>query len=167
MPIYEFYCADCHTVFSFLARSINTTKRPACPGCGRAELERRLSSFAISKNRAEESAAGEPPGDFDEARMERAVEELVREAESVDEGDPRQVARMMRKLYDKAALPLDAQTAEAIRRMEAGEDPEQLDAELGDAADEPSAQPSSPGKRLRGLARKLRPPDVDDTLYDL
>lgn len=167
MPIYEFYCADCHTVFSFLARSIHTAKRPACPQCGRAELERHLSSFAIAKQHQAETTTEQPPTDLDEARMERVLTELEQEAGSLDENDPRQMARMMRTLYDKAALPLDAQTAELIRRLEAGEDPEAIDAELGDAPDEPASEPASPGQRLRGLARQFRPPAVDDTLYDL
>ena len=29
MPVYEFYCADCHTVFNFLARRVDTTASPA------------------------------------------------------------------------------------------------------------------------------------------
>ena len=35
MPIYEFYCSGCHTILSFLARTPNTRKRPACPHCGK------------------------------------------------------------------------------------------------------------------------------------
>ena len=35
MPIYEFYCASCHTVFNFLSKRINTDGTPACPKCGR------------------------------------------------------------------------------------------------------------------------------------
>ncbi len=49
MPVYEFYCADCHTVYNFFSQSVNTAKRPTCPKCGRPELERRASLFAISK----------------------------------------------------------------------------------------------------------------------
>ncbi|MCK4728291.1 MAG: zinc ribbon domain-containing protein, partial [Desulfobacterales bacterium] len=33
MPIYEFYCEDCNTIFNFFSRSVNTTKRPPCPRC--------------------------------------------------------------------------------------------------------------------------------------
>jgi putative FmdB family regulatory protein len=36
MPIYEFYCPDCHTVFSFFSSRIDTAVRPACPQCGKA-----------------------------------------------------------------------------------------------------------------------------------
>ena len=53
MPIYEFYCADCHAVFNFLARKPDTKKRPNCPRCGRPNLDRKVSRFAISKGRSE------------------------------------------------------------------------------------------------------------------
>ena len=48
MPIYEFYCADCHTIFNFLARKTSSVV-PGCPRCDRRRLERRVSAFAISK----------------------------------------------------------------------------------------------------------------------
>jgi hypothetical protein len=28
MPIYEFYCEDCHTIFNFFSKNVNTTKKP-------------------------------------------------------------------------------------------------------------------------------------------
>ena len=49
MPIYEFYCKDCHTIFNFFSRTVNTEKQPACPKCARPELERKMSVFAISR----------------------------------------------------------------------------------------------------------------------
>ncbi len=70
MPIYEFYCAHCHRVFSFLSRVVNTDKTPACPRCRRTELTRRVSAFAISKGRREEPKP-EPGPDLDEGRLEQ------------------------------------------------------------------------------------------------
>jgi putative FmdB family regulatory protein len=174
VPIYEFYCADCHRIYNFLARRPNTTKRPACPRCGRPKLERRISRFAISKGRKESGEGDEPPADLDEARMERAMEEMAREAEGMNEDDPRQMAHMMRKLYDAAGLPVGEGMEEAIRRMEAGEDPDRIEEEMGDLLEDEDplmgegglSTSRAPGG-LRRLARKLRPPDVDDTLYDL
>ena len=28
MPVYEFYCSDCHAILNFLSRQVNTDKRP-------------------------------------------------------------------------------------------------------------------------------------------
>jgi putative FmdB family regulatory protein len=167
MPIYEFYCRDCHTVFSFLSRAVSTGKRPACPRCGRPGLRRRPSAFAISKGRKEsEGEAEEGLPDFDESKLERAMASMVGEMEHLDESDPRQAARLARRLYEAAGIPVGGGLEEAIRRMEAGEDPDAIEAELGDALEaDPFA--ATPEKRLARLRRKVLPPAVDTTLYEM
>ena len=167
MPIYEFYCRDCHTVFSFLSRGASPGKRPACPRCGRPDLPRRPSSFAISKGRKDAGEGGEDGlPDLDEARLERAMDSMADDLDGLDESDPRQAARLARKLYESAGIPVGGGLEEAIRRMEAGEDPETVEAEMGDVLDEdPFA--ASPAKRLARLRRKMLPAAVDTTLYEL
>ena len=171
MPVYEFYCADCHTVFSFLSRTPNTRKRPSCPKCGRPRLERRASSFAISKGLAEPAGEGDVPEGFDEARMERVMADMAREIDGVDEDDPRQMARVMRKLFDGTGMNFGPGMEEAIRRMEAGEDPDKIEEEMGDVLegeDETMLGQGGGGRgRLKALHRRLRPPAVDRTLYEL
>ena len=166
MPIYEFYCADCHTVFSFLSKTIDTAKRPACPRCRRPDLERRISRFAISKGRSQGPPRENERPDLDETRMEQVMEELSREANGIDENNPRQMAQVMRKLYESSGMPLDKRFEEAIRRMEAGQSPEKIEAEMGDLFEADEAAPGESGG-LRSLVRKLQPPQVDETLYDL
>ena len=167
MPIYEFYCGDCHTVFNFLSRTADTTKRPACPRCGRPKLDRKISRFAISKGRSEPQEGDQPPPDLDEAKMERALAEMARESEGISDDDPRQMARLMRKLYDSAGLRLGKGMEEAMRRMEAGEDPDQIEEELGDLLEGEDPLLGESSGSLRHLSRKLKPPEVDETLYDL
>jgi putative FmdB family regulatory protein len=173
MPIYEFYCADCHRIYNFLSRTINTTKRPVCPRCGREKLERLVSRVAIvrgGRQSAEQDDAGPGPDlpDVDEQRLERAMAELEAEADTLDEDNPRAMARMMRKLYDAAGLKLGPNAEEAIRRLEAGEDPDKIEEELGDVFDsEEELFGGKPSGGLRGLVKKIKPPEVDDTLYDL
>ena len=48
MPIYEFYCPDCNTLFNFFSRTVNTTKTPNCPKCNIRPLERQMSAFAFT-----------------------------------------------------------------------------------------------------------------------
>ena len=166
MPIYEFYCGDCHTVFNFFSRTINTSKSPACPRCQRPKLRRQVSRFAISKGQTEPAGNDDLP-DLDDSRMEHVMEEFTRSGEGLDEDNPRHMARMMRKLYESTGMSLNGKAEEAMRRIEAGESPDQIEEEMGDPfeGDEPFASGKSKG--LRGLVRKLRPPRVDDTLYDL
>lgn len=160
MPVYEFYCSDCHIIFNFLSRRVNTEKRPACPRCGRPELERQVSRFAFSKGRGEDLPEGLP--DIDEERMEKAMEALAGEMEGVDENDPRQMARFMRKFTEATGMDLGSGAEEAIRRLEAGEDPERIEAEMGQLFD---AENPFAREGVRGLKRRLRAPERDETLY--
>jgi putative FmdB family regulatory protein len=172
MPIYEFYCPDCHRVYSFLARSVDTRRQPACPRCSRPELARRPSLFAISKGRPEPAAADAPgeeggPDPFagvDEARLEQAMEQVAAEAETLGEDDARGQARLMRRLFGAAGVPVQGGMEEALRRLEAGDDPEAVENELGDAFE--GAFAGAPKRTLSGLRRRL-PPQVDPTLYEL
>src|SRR5574340_48099 len=102
MPVYEFYCGDCHTIFNFLSRQVNTQKRPVCPKCGRPELERQVSSFAFSRGRQEEANADMP--DLDEDKLERAMMGLAGEMQGMDENDPLQMAQLMRKLTEATGM---------------------------------------------------------------
>lgn len=166
MPIYEFYCRDCHTIFNFLARRPDVSKRPSCPRCNRPELERKLSRFAISKNRPEPSAEGDLPSDFDESKMEQILSEMG-DLEGMNEEDPRQMARMMRKIYDATGMPMGEQMEEAMRRMEAGEDPDKIEEEMGDLLEGEEPAFGTSGRNLREMSRYLLPPNEDQGLYDL
>ena len=166
MPIYEFYCYQCHTIFNFFARTVNTDKRPSCPKCGRPKLERRLSRFAISKGRPEAEPGQDAPDDLDDAKMEQVFSEMANEADSLDENDPRAMARLMRKLNDASGQRFGPGMEEAIRRLEAGEDPETIEDSMGDLLDGEEPLPETGPRRQRWL-RRLRPPHVDETLYDL
>jgi putative FmdB family regulatory protein len=166
MPVYEFYCSDCHRIFNFMSRRIDTTKRPDCPKCGRKRIERRVSLFSVSKGLEERDEDGMP--DIDEARLERAMESLAGEVENINEEDPRQVAGIMRKLYEATGLELGPGMDEAIRRMEAGEDPDQIEQELGDLLEEEDPLAGFGKKEgLKGLRSRLLPPSVDETLHEL
>ncbi len=161
MPIYEFYCRKCHMIFNFFSKSVNTDKRPLCPKCRKIELDRRMSVFATSRNREEEDM---PLPDMDEAKVEKAMDLLAREAGHVDEDDPRQAADLMRKLTDMTGLNLGAGMEEALARMEAGEDPEKIEAEMGDILE--GEDPFEFRKKSAAPSRRP-PPGVDDKLYDL
>lgn len=167
MPIYEFYCADCHTIYNFFSRRINTDKIPACPKCGRADLERQVSLFSMSKGRKERDEDDAMFGDVDESSMETALGSLASEMEGIDEDDPKQAARMMRRLFDATGMKLAGGMEEAIRRMEAGDDPDRIEEEMGDLLEEEDPFAIKPKRAFDDLRRKYLPPKVDETLYDL
>jgi len=161
MPIYEFYCERCNTIFNFYSRSINTTKQPLCPRCRKQTLKRFLSTFSVLRDSSK--AESEEPPPFDEQKMEQAMGALAKEADAIDEDDPRQAANVMRRLSEMAGLPLGKGMKEAIERMEAGEDPEKIEEEMGDILEEdPFTLPDRRSQQARYPA-----PSRDDTLYEL
>ncbi len=162
MPIYEFYCPECNTIFNFFSRSVNTEKKPMCPKCQKTRLERRMSVFSTSRNRGEEEDISVP--DLDETKMEKAMSLLAKEAENVNEEDPRQAADLMRKLTDMTGLRLGPGMEEALARMEAGEDPEKIEAEMGDILE---GEDPFDLKKKSMKTEKYQPPEVDEKLYDL
>lgn len=103
---------------------------------------------------------------IDESKMEKAMGMLAREAEGLNEEDPKQAANLMRKLSDMTGLKLGPGMDEALQRMEKGEDPEQLEAEMGDLLEneDPFILPGKKGGRSKTGQRK---PFKDETLYDL
>ncbi|MBN1443409.1 MAG: zinc ribbon domain-containing protein [Planctomycetes bacterium] len=167
MPIYEFYCPDCHRVFQFLSRRVGVTRRPDCPKCGRAEIEKQFSIFSVSRGREQPGEHDDLDIDIDEAQAEKAMELIAREAEGIDEEDPRAAARLMRRFSELTGLELGEGMEEAVRRMEAGEDPDSIEAEMGDALDgEEPIRAKRPGA-MSQLRRRFLPPSVDPELYEL
>ncbi len=158
MPIYEFYCKHCNTIFNFFSRTINVTKKPACPRCKR-RLQRQASVFSCI-GRAREEGPDDLP--FDESRLEGAIGKLAAEAEGLNEDDPRQAANLMRKFSDMTGMKLGSGMEEALSRMESGEDPEAIEAELGDVLE--SEDPFELGGKK---GRHKKEPQRDETLYDL
>lgn len=164
MPIYEFYCSDCHTIFNFFSRSVNTHKKPTCPKCKKKKLTRQVSLFAFTGKAKEDSEMDDLP--IDESKMEQAMQTLAGEADKIDEDDPRQAANLMRRLTDMTGLKLGAGMEEALARLEKGEDPDQIEAEMGDLLDQDDLI-TLPGKKGGVSSKTRRAPYKDDTLYDL
>ena len=139
MPIYEFACPQCRVIFSFLSKRMNPDRLPTCPKCGNDRMVKQMSRFAAVKGLKEPAAKGsEDPEDgsmpdFDDPRVARAMGELERDMEHMDENNPKHMAHMMRKMKD--VLPPGTMPKEldvAIRRLEAGEDPEKIEQDMGD-----------------------------------
>jgi putative FmdB family regulatory protein len=163
MPIYEFYCGSCNTIFSFFSKTVDTRKQPACPECKTVPLSRQMSAFAVTGRAREGGDEQDLP--FDESRMEQAMQMLAGEAERLNEDDPRQAAQLMRKLTDMTGLELGSGMQEALRRMERGEDPEQIEAEMGDLLE--SEDPFQMAARKSPSASGRSAPRRDEKLYDL
>ena len=137
MPIYEFACPQCRVIFNFLSKKVNPGHLPTCPKCGNKEMRKQMSRFAMPKGLTEPAAPAEgdeePMPDLDESRMERAMNELERDMDHLDENNPRHMAHMMKKMKDimpPGVVPTELDVA--IKRLEQGEDPEKIEEDMGD-----------------------------------
>ncbi len=137
MPIFEYLCPTCNRIYSFLSLKPQPSSGPVCPRCGATDLTRVPSAFAISrssKSSPEPSARPEQEGARSNADIAGMESEMMRLAEGLDERDaedPRTMARMMRRLAEVSGERVTPTMEEMFRRMEAGEDPEHLEDELG------------------------------------
>jgi putative FmdB family regulatory protein len=136
MPIYEFACPKCRVIFNFLSKRVNPDRLPVCPKCGNGKMTKQMSSFALPRGLKEPATApvaDESLSDVDESRVMRAMSELERDMDHIDENNPKHMAHVMRKMKD--AMPAGTMPKElevAIKRLEAGEDPEKIEADMGD-----------------------------------
>jgi putative FmdB family regulatory protein len=138
MPIYEFACPKCRVVFSFLSRNLNPKRSPVCPKCGNPNLNKQMSAFATPRGLAESPAKtpgendGPPMPDMDDPKIVRAMNEIERDMSHMDENNPKHMAMMMRKMKDiLPANTLPKEMDDAIKRLEKGEDPDKVEADMG------------------------------------
>ncbi|MCU0791277.1 MAG: FmdB family transcriptional regulator [Opitutaceae bacterium] len=184
MPIYEYYCSQNHTVYQFYARSLAQGKlTPRCPDNPKWPLKRVVSQFAFTGRAKEPVAGDEQPaseGGPDDARMEAAMQAMEKEFDSVDENDPKAMARMMRRMSELTGEKIDGEMEEVVRKLEEGVDPEALEDRLGAGAGdedsegeygEPGGAPRSEAEkkeaRMRWRVRRATTaPRRDPQLYD-
>ena len=159
MPIYEFLCTECNRIFSFHSFKVNTDKIPSCPKCSAADLARVPSRFGVTAARksAQDQQGGGGEG-LDDPRMEREMMRFAAELENMDENDPRAMAAAVRKMTELAGEAVTPTMEEMIRRLEAGEDPEKIEEDLGEALEEEMGEVGGgPGA----------PPERDDGIYPM
>ena len=164
MPIYEFACPKCRKIFSFLSKRLNPERPPVCPRCGNKTMEKQISRFAMTRGLAEPAAGsdeGPMPG-MDDPRLARAMTEMERDMEHLDENNPKHMAHMMRKMKDlmpPGTVPKELDVA--IKRLEAGEDPEKIEEDMGDVLGDFMGGPDEEGCMGGGA-----PYSHDSGLYD-
>jgi putative FmdB family regulatory protein len=164
MPIFEYLCPHCNRIYSFLALSPAPTREPVCPRCQATDLRRVPSAFAVARKRsssAERTGEGEPgTDDAAAARLEQEVMQMASQLDEKEAEDPRVMARMMRRLAEVSGERVTPAMEEMFRRMEAGEDPEALEEELGPMLDEEMGEEGDEGGGEG-------PPTRDQGLYSM
>jgi hypothetical protein len=171
MPIYEFYCPDNNKIYSFFARSLAYSGvTPRCPDGDELPMQRQISDFAITgkaKENPELSAEG-----GDDPRLEAALAQMEREMTGLDTDnpDPKMLSRMMRRMAELTGEKIPGQMDEMMRRMEAGEEIERLEAEYADSFDaleNGGALPEGATLKSRLLKMRRSVPIRDPKLYEM
>ncbi len=120
MPIYEYYCGDCHRRVSVFFRTFSAASSEAahCPRCEGANLRRLVSKVAVLKS--------------EESRMENMADPSF--MAGLENEDPRALAGFMRKMSDEMGEPLDPEMHEVIDRLEKGESPDEIEKSMPEMA---------------------------------
>jgi len=118
------------------------------------------SRFGVAASSKSAAGAGDDGADFDDPRVEREMMRFAGELENMDENDPRAMAAAVRRMTEIAGEPVTPAMEEMIRRLEAGEDPEQVEEDLGDALEEEMGDDGGGGI---GAA----PPTRDEGIYPM
>ena len=120
MPIYEFFCSQCHSKTSFLVKSVSSPLEPKCSICGNMDLARTVSTFAHHKSlKTIHQESGEPtmfPG-----------QDYYK--------DPRNIGRWAEKKFQDAGIEMPSEIQQKIQAAREGEMPEQLKDLKGASAD--------------------------------
>ena len=103
---------------------------------------------------------------IDEGRLESALSAMAGTLDKVDD-DPRQAVQAMRRLLEDSGLKMGRTMEEAVRRLEAGEDVEAVEADLSEVMEEDQLFAARPGNIFTAIRQRYLPPRIDPTLYEL
>ena len=131
MPIYEYRCRDCNRRVSILWRSLAEAEStaPRCPKCGGEHLTRLMSRVAVARSEEEHFESMMDPGSLGD----------------LDESDPKSLARWMRRMSREVGEDLGDEFHEVVGRLEAGQSPDEIEAELPDLGLGDSSTGEMPG----------------------
>jgi putative FmdB family regulatory protein len=119
MPIYEYRCQDCGRKLSVFWRSRADVKTPSCRRCGSENMIRLVSRVRVVRS--------------EDSRLDDLTDDAM--LTDLDENDPRSLGRWMRKMSQEMGEDLPPEFDEVVGRLEAGEDPEEIEKSMPELSD--------------------------------
>ncbi len=116
MPSYDYRCDDCSKRSIIYQTYGEYGESPVvCPHCGSKNLQRIIGRIRIAKSEDARLDDLSDPSGWD-----------------LDENDPKSMAKMMRKMGNELGEDMPAEFDEVVDRLEAGEDPENIEKDMPD-----------------------------------
>ena len=117
MPTYDFICNNCNQRFDvFMTFAEYGKKKVSCAHCKSKNVRRRMTKVRIAKS--------------EESRMESMSDEFSG-IENMDD-DPREMARVMKKMGREMGEELPPEFDEVVDRLESGQSPEEIESAIPD-----------------------------------
>jgi putative FmdB family regulatory protein len=121
MPTYEYRCQDCAKRAN-IYQSYEEYGRVGvtCPHCGSEQLQRLIGRVRVARSEGERLDSLTDPDRWGD----------------LDQEDPRQIGRMMREMSREMGEDMPPEFDEVVDRLEAGEDPDEIEKSLPDLGDD-------------------------------
>ena len=118
MPLYPYVCRNCGKRFSIrMSYSEYEEKAVHCPHCGSSEVTRHVGRVRFARS--------------EESRMDAWSDPA---ALAGMQDDPRAMAKMMRDMGNEMGEDTGGEFDEVVERLEAGENPEDIEKDMPDMA---------------------------------
>lgn len=116
MPSYDYRCNDCkrRVVLTYKTYADYDTAVPTCPNCKSKNLTRTISRIGLARSESSR---------FSSIDDDNAIEELAN-------SDPATLGRFMRRMGNEVGQDLGQEFNEVVGRLERGEDPAAIEADL-------------------------------------
>lgn len=112
MPTYDYICKNCNERFDvFLTFAEYGRKKVSCTHCKSRNVRRRMTKVRIAKS--------------EEGRMESMADDFS--GFEGMEDDPKEMARMMKKMGNGMGEELPPEFNEVVDRLESGQSPEEIE----------------------------------------
>jgi len=117
MPTYDFICNKCNQRFDvFLTFAEYGKKKVSCTHCKSQNVRRRMTKVRIAKS--------------EDSRMSSMADDFAG-FESMDD-DPKEMARMMKKMGNEMGEELPPEFNEVVDRLESGQSPDEIESAIPD-----------------------------------
>lgn len=150
MPAYDFRCLDCqHRMVLTFSYAEYATAEKRCTRCGSLNVRRVMTKVAVARSESTR---------FADLEDDSALDDLA-------EADPATLGRFMRRMADETGEDLGEEFNTIVERLERGEDPESIEADLAlpeDSLDE-GADAKAPSPPARPQPSPRAPTPISET----